>query len=139
MNQELDGGSIPPSSTYFQEDFLTELDRLKELEAKATPGSWNTDKNDIDRHRYLVRIRTANRGILFRTTNYGKMIEDAELVVAFRNLLPKLIAVVEAAKLILPHIPDGDLLGAGKYSEHNQFARNLRDALAALEQDAEQI
>jgi hypothetical protein len=56
---------------------MSTLDRLKELEAKATPGPWPKIEYSL-----LDPLTSADR----------------EFIYAMRNALPKLLAVVEAAK-----------------------------------------
>jgi hypothetical protein len=65
---------------------MTTLERLKQLEAKATPGLW---AYAIESGDYF--LMTADY-----TNNVGSD-EDVEFIAEMRNVLPKLLAVVEAA------------------------------------------
>jgi len=73
------------------------IDRLKELDAKATPGPWQSVEYGVHSRKKAI----AGRG-------FGPLIDnhvcdtvicdqsDAELIAASRNALPKLLAFVEA-------------------------------------------
>jgi hypothetical protein len=56
---------------------VTELERLSELERKATAGPWTEWDNPV---------------------NGGEMNPDCQLMVALRNAFPALLAVVRAAE-----------------------------------------
>jgi hypothetical protein len=80
--------------------------RLRELEAAATPAPWLTAP--------------------FTTTPNNMSDIDAQLIAEMRNTLPKLLAVVEAAKKLSQEYDKAfDLSDIG-------FV-DLKDALAALE------
>lgn len=78
-----------------------ELDKLIELEKVATPVMAVFERGNGFFREY--EIRDPN-GVLFRSTSYGKMKEDAEFIAAARNSLPKLLkeraVLVEALKAI---------------------------------------
>lgn len=65
---------------------------LEELEKRGAPVMAVFEKfpGSIARE---FEIR-ADNGILFRSTSYGKMKEDAELLVHSRNALPKLLSAM---------------------------------------------
>lgn len=107
------------------------IERLKELEAAATPGPWSTEFRsvnledncqDIEKLKaemwlggYVVGPEEPGRGVFTAV--------DTAFIAEMRNALPKLLAVVEAAKW-------------QKYvSEQNgdYLCQDLEDALAALE------
>lgn len=105
---------------------MTVLDRLKELEAKATKGPWQADRNFVDHH-HAKSLCSCHTGPA-----------DAALIAAVRNALPHLIAVAEAAAMLKeaervmldPKSGHGDRSGACDDEKH---ARRKSDAaLAAL-------
>lgn len=86
---------------------MTLIERLKELEAKATPGPWNWDKCGKG---FLLLVEYDGKGIpwvldgIVEDREWGDASitgkrADMDLIAEMRNALPKLLAVVEAAKL----------------------------------------
>ena len=93
------------------------LEDLKKLCDAATPGPW-TVLDDTHGAGWINEPRMGYEGEL--------PIDDVRLIVAARNALPKLIAVAEAARALLPchDITESEAEG------------RLVDALDALEGDA---
>jgi hypothetical protein len=98
------------------------LARLRELEAKATPGPWFDDL-------LMVPLREFRAGCF--SGRQGRCAvarpEDAVLIAESRNHLAALLDVAEEADELLACLPDGlrDHLGV-----------SLQDALARLEDEA---
>jgi len=73
------------------------IDKLKELEAKATPAKWV--------HIRGYGVGSASHGsVVFgmnQLDNDGEVTNDQKLVIALRNLAPHLIAVAEAAMVFV--------------------------------------
>ena len=86
---------------------MNTLERLKELQAAATPGPW-----EIDTTRSCPEIRTSVRRVakaLYHEGSEDSEVEaNAELIVTLHNALPDLIEVVEAIKA------ERDWINAGK-------------------------
>lgn len=70
------------------------LERLKELEAKATPGPWQAVGNGVHAKDRAI----AGEGFLFDHEGVLCDDDDARLIAEMRNALPKLLALAEAAK-----------------------------------------
>lgn len=68
---------------------MSTIERLKELEAKATPGPWHADVPD-------QRI-VSEKG---KVVDYAFHDADLELIAEMRNNIAKLLAVVEAFKAL---------------------------------------
>jgi hypothetical protein len=68
------------------------IERLRKLEAKATPGPWYHQWS----HGAVGISKTKNRAI----TPYVDRVEDAEFIAEMRNALPKLLDVVKIAQLL---------------------------------------
>jgi hypothetical protein len=105
------------------------IEILRELEAKATPGPWRyTDSDEL--------IVDSERNLLFPCWGNTKLqydydYSDVLLVPNMRNALPKLLAVVEAAKEIDEILEDPE-----SRKEIDSFTNQpLRAALAALEEE----
>lgn len=90
------------------------IERLRELEEAATPAPW------------IVEHACVNGPVYRIAGEYEPVIpQDAKLIAEMRNALPKLLAVVEAAK--------------GATAERDKIKRaghinSLKHALAALEE-----
>lgn len=74
---------------------MIDLDRLKELEKKATPGEWRFQGEYAD--------RTITQHIYTAKGTFGhpaecKRIEDAEFITELRNFLPAIIRELEAGR-----------------------------------------
>jgi hypothetical protein len=100
------------------------IDLLKELEAKATPGPWRYSDSD-------ELILDSENTLLFPCWGNIKLQQDYDysdvlLVPNIRNALPKLLAVVEAAKQAVLDCEDAGC---------ELIADNLNTALAALEEE----
>ena len=93
------------------------LEHLKQLEAGATPGPWRGDVYgrvcDADDEQFIDVWRRVHQ-------------QDVHLIAEMRNALPKLLAVVEAAKQAALDCDDAGC---------ELIADNLNWALAALEED----
>ena len=83
-------------------DLLSELKAvideagLRELEAKATQGEWHTCSPFADG---CMKLESESSNLLMYDEGIGPRINkrsDAELIVALRNTLPKLLALVPA-------------------------------------------
>jgi hypothetical protein len=96
---------------------MTNLDRLKTLDEEATPGEWAAEgrwlKSGLPEAMFAVRA-----------------VEDAALIAEVRNLLPKMIAVIEAARVVLA---EWDELGPTGTQSTLDSHRRLRAALADME------
>lgn len=128
------------------------LELLEKLSEEATPWPWcnecaegyNEDEGVAvvtatgPRYSYLIddewdsESEPKPESILSQKEAIQKARADQNLIEAMRNNIDALIAVARAAQEILPFIPEGDMFGPGKYSEHNVRARNLRDCLEKL-------
>ncbi len=84
-----------------REGDTVKLEELKELCEKATPGPWFFDKEGGPEH------EGNEHGVVWFSGPYGRTavfdscywdMADAKLAAAARTYMPKLIAVVEAAK-----------------------------------------
>ena len=89
---------------------MNALERLKELEAKATPGPWES----VDFGVHSERVAIAGRGFLVNDEVDSVYCHqsDADLIAEMRNALPKLLAVVEAADILATHVSGVLELGA---------------------------
>lgn len=70
------------------------FEKLKQLEAEATPGEWSVHS--------CGHIEATCRGGFVDATMNPRRYADAKLMVEMRNSLPKLLAVVEAARTGCP-------------------------------------
>ena len=68
--------------------------RLRELEAKATPGFWSTKLEYNDTVMELVGPYTTAEGCSGPSTEFNNH-DDARLICEMRNQLPKLLAVID--------------------------------------------
>ena len=108
---------------------------LEELEKKGTPVMAVFEKfpGSIARE---FEIR-ADNGILFRSTSYGKMKEDAELLVHSRNALPKLLAAMRILVDACEWYGDNCENKVAKYTTEEQVRYSgelAREALARVEE-----
>ncbi len=107
------------------------IKKLRELEAEASPGPW--EHIHIHFGEELIKM---GQQVSFEDTErargYMQLEADAVLVVELRNALPKLLAVVEAAKDTLK-----DLQSHNSYCPdgHEISCRILENTLAALEEE----
>jgi hypothetical protein len=93
---------------------MSAADRLRELDAKATPGPWQEGANDRDnpvRGRWIRAVMRDGHFVIITggTASFGmKFAEDAAVVVALRNALPALADVLDAADelRVYPAHPD---------------------------------
>lgn len=88
------------------------IERLKELEAKATPGPWKVDlgnweieRDHAERH-VVLGITWQERQDQENQTywNMAHPYADMELIAELRNALPKLLAAMEAADTLAIHV-----------------------------------
>lgn len=70
------------------------LARLRELEQKAMPAVWSCHDQMVGTLYREMEIRNIHGGAMFRSTSYGLMSEDAQLIVESRNALPVLLDIV---------------------------------------------
>jgi hypothetical protein len=98
------------------------IERLRELEAAATPGPWAWRSRSID--------GPTGRWIAYLPTE-GEGLTDVELIAATRNALPALLDVAEAARQLI----DAGCWGHAGHSECC-FAGRLSAVLAALDKQA---
>lgn len=103
------------------------LEEIRKLIDAATPGPWVRHTRLCGGYSY--QVLNATGGILLETTSYGGMSEDAALIAASRTLLPKLLAVAEAAQSVC----EPSLWVEGEIS--TRLRKRLTYALAALEAD----
>lgn len=83
---------------------MSTIERLKELEAKATPGPW--DSHDGAWNGSSVSTLNRNKYVIFTVEKYS----DAELIAEMRNSISKILALVEAFKAMDLRCDDEDLL-----------------------------
>jgi hypothetical protein len=101
---------------------MTDLSKLKALEAQATPVQWVTSPDSIDAEcLYVYRKGAFDQYRIYALRN------DAQLIAALRNNAKALIAVVEAAKAF--HIATN----SGNVEEILSADALLAAAIAALE------
>lgn len=69
------------------------LERLKELEAKATSAPWGFNNGE-----YWTSVTAGSSTVMDNTPNdqYAPGFEDMQLIAEMRNALPKILAVVDA-------------------------------------------
>ena len=95
---------------------MTLLTRLREMEEKATKGPWATETTDrvwdgkvVLRNRFIVRPREPgqpSQQVAEFFLQVPHCDDDAALIAATRNALPKLLAVVEATSAYRKGSPD---------------------------------
>lgn len=107
---------------------MNTIDKLKQLEATATPGPWKVGNYSGRHHGLLLLSEDAFAGNLVS----GR--DNVKLIVAMRNALPKLLdsisrleAVVEAAQALVncPYVVITE--------KADDLQGDFEDALAALE------
>lgn len=111
---------------------LDELNRLKELEAKTTQGSWEYTNGEI----IAFMEKFGEVAVLFQL-DYGEK-EDAQFITESRNLLPKLIESFEVMMSALQEIYEEDqhitnikgIYVSGEYGTKAQQALREVGALA---------
>lgn len=75
----------------------TNLDHLRALYAKATPGEWWVDPQEFDRHfNVLAGTHEADVGEVARAYGHG----NAASIAALHNAFPALAAELEAARTL---------------------------------------
>ena len=77
-----------------------QMDRLRELEKAATPGEWWTDVNVTETDQLICctpdDISGSQRGyVMGMALTNNNVLNDAELIVALRNNLPKLLDEID--------------------------------------------
>lgn len=107
---------------------MTTTKQLRALLASATPGEWTAGGGGHDPSPRLIYTLDED---LFRDADIADVerVEDAALICAAVNALPKLIAVVEAAEAHDRYVDEKLRHGRGTTIEVA-----LRRALAALEE-----
>jgi hypothetical protein len=127
------------------------LAKLKELEIKATPAPWKFERHpDPGTANYqedwsdsiTYRILPPDYdGIITvcddeRYYNSAPSIEDAELMAAMRNSLPKLLVALEAAKRFVDYCEDRFTWSAGdhewEYMTDERMLQEIKDALTTF-------
>jgi hypothetical protein len=112
------------------------LERLKQLEAAATPGPWYYRDSDETIRGRLWFLEKEIDVCVFNAWGAENIPRDQDwpncvLTVEMRNALPKLLAVAQAAKDFINS--DGDYFSWTEDERH--CMSRLREALAALEED----
>jgi len=108
------------------------LDRLETLEKEATPGDWISREYGMGVDRDIT-ITTAWGGKLFRSTSYGKMDEDADLIIGQKSAIPILISTLRRAMEVI--LEKDEALSAALHriengSFHMMDTSGVREALA---------
>lgn len=111
----------------------TLLNELEEKAKSATPKWFSHERNpqSIMREYEIVQ---AGGGILFRSTSYGRMREDAEYIAACRpdvilDLIGKLRVAVEALEITLTYgLAPHDVSGSAEWKR----AQKIRAVLKAI-------
>lgn len=86
------------------------LDNLKDLEAKATPGKWFPHEHPSELYWNISRRGTSNRG---ESRVAGDVdATDAELLCILRNSAKEMIETMERYQRVLERIRDRELLKA---------------------------
>lgn len=96
---------------------MTILERLKELEAKVTPGPWEIDKEDVGDEEFIYiptgitggngkRVVGSVGGLCSEDCDLGEgeLEANAELITLLRNNLPVLLEVVEALEMVVDQL-----------------------------------
>lgn len=133
---------------------MTDIEKLKELEAKATHGRWQVGFNDgsglgeYDTGYSIVAPEVAeDETVVFSGDNDGCLLgirkkEDAEFIAAAKNALPALLAALGEAREALepfcagadrPGLRDSSLVSVQVNARHVRKARAARAKLNALE------
>lgn len=85
---------------------MTTLERLRELDAKATPGPWYGRQGMFSN---AINLHGEGQSVI------GALcVEDAELVITMRNALPKLLALVDAGEKMRQENTCNPLLTVGQ-------------------------
>lgn len=114
----------------------SDVARLRELEARATPGPWLVGLEDWWGVTGWVVGREAKEpgmvGTVVATSGAGHA-PDADLIAAMRNALPGLLDAIEALRLVLLGFRDGGQCWCGYAESIGEHAFWCRDASAALD------
>ena len=86
---------------------MTLLERLKEQQAKATPGPWEVSK-DLPWVVISPEPAKLGKGHVYVSCGGGNNEDNATYLASALNALPDLIAVAEAAKMVLKVAADWD-------------------------------
>jgi hypothetical protein len=73
-----------------------DIEELKELEAKATPGPWEARWNGTLGRASITAGKPISLQAEVHRCGYGNQPPEAELIVILRNLAPELMALWEA-------------------------------------------
>ena len=83
-------------TTYHKPLTAAEIEKLRELEAKATPGEWEVVYRSSDElQTTFVGLKLGNEIFEIGSTTYGKHTHDAALIAAMRNALPRLLSMLQ--------------------------------------------
>jgi len=118
------------------------IDRLKELEANATMAPWDAEHRYVGCEKNERNIETLQAAVNCGLGGYIQQSPDPDrgqlnaldlaFIVEMRNALPKLLAVVEAAKTLNSHPSE-------PWQEKHRLSMVLHKALAALDDEGEGI
>lgn len=117
------------------------IERLKQLEAKATPGPWKPIINEESGRVSYIEPSFGAEHCHWDGWYISANSVDGKLVAEMRNALPKLLAVVQAASSLAESaITQADILEDGtiiptKCRVCPEAFSQLQEALAALEED----
>ena len=79
------------------------ITELLELEAKATESPWKIGENGAGTIWREFEIKTKHNGVLFRSTSFGQMEQDAKLIVEMRNHIRELCEALREAHQLLEY------------------------------------
>lgn len=102
------------------------IDELKKLCAAATPGPWESRMNPWT---YRGTVGAKGRGVVAETSTF----EDGDLIAAAVTMLPKLLAVAEAAKTYIFEGGENCYCGPEECSPCCQLRDEVRDLIIDLE------
>jgi len=86
-------------------DVKSLFQKLRKLEAKATPGFWSTKLEHDDTVMELVGPYTTAEGCSGPSTEFNNH-DDARLICEMRNALPKLLAVIDLYEMAMEQVED---------------------------------
>lgn len=117
-----------------------ELERLKELEKRATAGPWYHDIQIANGRVVAIHIvrhevpKDAHDVVLMVNPMCDNRMDDLNLILAMRPALPALIEIAEAAKELLNPYPSNGFGGQYAMADNVLDAKKkLKAALAKLE------
>jgi len=84
--------------------------KLRDLEAKATPGPWKIELGTLGEEERVYGIYSGkysfDRIIETDTGFYPPRRPDADLIVEYRNAIPKLLAVIDVYEMAMEQVED---------------------------------